>query len=441
MGELRMPIRPVRALIAALLAIVPVPLAAQTDPVPAAAAVSYVRAGRLVDTLKGQVLADQLIRIEGGRVVSVTPYAPPPAGATVTDWSAFTVLPGLIDSHTHLSDALQSNNPAEPLLHSPEDIAFLAARNARDTLNAGFTTVRDVGTYRAFGDVSLRNAIDNGLIAGPRMAVAGAYLTVPGGGGEVTGFAPDVEIPALMQAGVFSGPQQARDKTRYLFQHGVDFVKIIATGAVLAQGTEPGAPEVTEAEVRAITDEARRNGSYATAHAHGADGIRIALNGGVRSIEHASLLDEAGIALAKAKGAWLVMDIYNGDYIADIGRRDGWSADILRKNDETTEAQRIGFSKAVKAGVKIAYGTDAGVFAHGANARQFKYMVRYGMTPMQAIQSATTSPAEMMGRSADVGAVAPGRYADMIAVARDPLADIEALEAVDHVMKGGVLVR
>ena len=234
---------------------------------------------------------------------------------------------------------------------------------------------------------------------------------------------------------------EAKDKTRYIFQHGADFVKIIATGAVLAQGTEPGAPEVTVEEVRAITDEARRYGSYATAHAHGAEGIKIALNGGVRSIEHASILDDEAIALAKAKGAWLVMDIYNGDYIAEVGRKEGWPADILRKNDETTETQRIGFRKAVKAGVKIAYGTDAGVFAHGANARQFRYMVRYGMTPMQAIQSATVSPAELMGKSADIGAITPGRYADIIAVTGDPLADISALETVAHVMKGGVVVR
>ena len=433
-----MMLRSAKALLAALTLLLTAPLAAEPSASPA---ISYIRAGRLIDTLKGAVLSDQLIRIENGRIAAVTPYAPPPSGAAVIDWSAFTVLPGLIDSHTHLSDTLQSNNPAEPLLHSAEDVAFLAARNARDTLNAGFTSVRDVGTFRAFGDVSLRNAIDTGLVQGPRMAVAGAYLTVPGGGGEVTGFAPDVEIPALMRAGVFSGPQQARDKARFIFQHGADFLKIIATGAVLAQGTEPGAPEVTVEEVRAITDEARRYGSYATAHAHGAEGIKIALNGGARSIEHASLIDDEGIALAKAKGAWLVMDIYNGDYISEIGRKENWPADILRKNDETTEAQRIGFRKAVKAGVKIAYGTDAGVYPHGANARQFRYMVRYGMTPMQAIQSATTSPAELMGKSADIGAITPGRYADMIAVSADPLADIGALETVAHVMKGGVLVR
>jgi imidazolonepropionase-like amidohydrolase len=414
-------------------------VSAQTEP--PLSQTTYVRAGRLIDTEKGTVLTDRLIRIDNGRVTGVTAYAPPGDSAPVLDWSAYTVLPGLIDAHTHLSDTNQTNNPAEPLLHSEAAIAFMGARNARDTLRAGFTSVRDVGTIRAFGDVALRDAIEAGEIEGPRMAVVGAYLTVPGGGGEVTGLAPDVTVPESMRAGVFSGPAEAKLKTRYLLQHEVDFIKLIATGAVLAAGTEPGAPEVTEEEVRAIADEARRYGTYVTAHAHGAEGIKIALNGGARSIEHASLIDDAGIALAKAKGAWLVMDIYNGDYIDEYGHREGWPAEILRKNTETTDAQRIGFRKAVKAGVRIAFGTDAGIFAHGLNARQFAYMVRYGMTPMQAIQAATTSPAELMGRAKDVGALSPGHYADMIAVSGDPLADIRVLEKVDHVMKGGVLVR
>jgi imidazolonepropionase-like amidohydrolase len=408
---------------------------------PALAETLYVRAGKLVDTEKGVVLTDRLIRIDDGRVTAVTPWTPPPPGALVTDWSAFTVLPGLIDMHTHLVDTEQSANVAEPLLHSGADIALLGAKHARDTLAAGFTSVRDVGTFRAFGDVSLRNAIDTGLVDGPRMSVAGAYLTVPGGGGEVTGFAPDVEVPAIMRMGVVTGPADMTVKARRLFQGGANFLKLIATGAVLAAGTEPGAPELTEEEMRAAVSEAARNGSYATAHAHGAEGIKLAIRAGVRSIEHASLIDDEGIALAKAKGVWLVMDIYNGDYIDQVGRRDGWPADILRKNTETTDAQREGFRKAVRAGVKIAYGTDAGVYPHGLNARQFRYMVRFGMTPMQAIQSATTSAAALMGKSADVGAVSPGHYADMVAVAGDPLADIGALEKVDHVMKGGKLVR
>lgn len=416
-------------------------LAAGLLAAPVLADTSYVRAGRVIDTESGKVLTDRLIRIEDGRIAAVTAYTPPPEGATVLDWSGFTVLPGLIDMHTHLSDWGQTNNVAEPLLHSAEDIALVGAKNARDTLNAGFTSVRDVGTFRAFGDVSLRNAIEAGYIEGPRMAVAGAYITVPGGGGEVTGMAPDVEIPEIMRMGVAAGPDEVKSKSRMLFQRGADFLKLIATGAVLAAGTEPGAPEMTEAEVRAAVDEAARYKSYATAHAHGAEGIKIALNGGVRSIEHASLIDDEAIALAKKKGAWLVMDVYNGDFIDEMGKAEHWPEEIMRKNFETTDAQRIGFRKAVAAGVKIAYGTDAGVFPHGLNARQFKYMVRYGMTPMQAIQSATTSAAALMGKSADVGTIAPGRYADMVAVAADPLADISALERIDHVMKGGKLIR
>ena len=415
--------------------------AAALTATPALAKTEYLHAGRLVDTEKAVVLTDQLIRIDDGRVTSITPYASRPAGIVAIDWSAYTVLPGLIDMHTHLADTEQTNNPAEPLLHSGADIALLGAKHARDTLEAGFTSVRDVGTFRAFGDVSLRNAIDTGEIEGPRMSVAGAYLTVPGGGGEVTGLAPDVVVPAIMRMGVVTGPADMTVKARSMFQNGANFLKLIATGAVLAPGTEPGSPELTEEEMHAAVLEAVRNGSYATAHAHGAEGIKMALRAGVRSIEHASLIDDEGIALAKAKGAWLVMDVYNGDYIDEVGKRDGWPADILRKNTDTTEAQRIGFRKAVRAGVKLAFGTDAGVFPHGLNARQFKYMVRYGMTPMQAIQAATVNAAALMGKSKDVGSLAPGHFADLIAVTGDPLTDVGVLEHVDHVIKGGVLVK
>ncbi len=408
---------------------------------PASAETRYVRAGRLIDTDYGKVQKDRLIQISDGRIVAITAFVPPPAGSYFTDWSAYTVLPGLIDMHTHLVDTEQSSNVAEPLLHSAAEIALLGAHHAKQTLEAGFTSVRDVGTFRAFGDVALRDAINAGWVPGPRMLVAGAYLTVPGGGGEVTGLAADVTVPADMRVGIVSSPAEMTVKARYLFQHGADFIKLIATGAVLAAGTEPGAPELTEDEIRAAVQEAARNNSYAIAHAHGAEGIKIALRAGVRSIEHASLIDEEGIALAKAKGAFLVMDIYNGDYINEIGARDHWPEEILRKNRDTTDLQRVGFSKTVKAGVKIAYGTDAGVYPHGDNAKQFAYMVRYGMTPMQAIQSATTVAAELMRRSSEVGSLSPGHYADMIAVPGDPLKDITVLEHVAHVIKGGELVR
>jgi len=359
----------------------------------------------------------------------------------VVDWSQFTVLPGLIDCHVHLADFEQSNNVAEPLLHSAMETVIMGARNARKTLLAGFTSVHDVGSFRAYADVELRNAINRGDVSGPRMSAVGAYVTIPGGGGEVTGLSPDVTIPADMRAGVAGNEDEVRRKVNALFQNGADSIKLIATGAVLAQGTEPGQVELSPAMMKAAVEVARQRGSWVTAHAHGATGIKLAIGAGVRAIEHASLIDDEGIAMAKANGVWLDMDVYNGDFIAEVGKRDGWPADMLRKNDDTTEAQRQGFRKAVKAGVKLSFGTDAGVYPHGLNARQFRYMVRYGMTPMQAIQSATTVSAELLGWSKDVGALSPGHYADMIAVSGDPLADITALETVAHVMKGGELVK
>lgn len=407
---------------------------------PAMAEPVYVHAGHVVDVQAGRVLADQRITIDGERIVALQPWSPPPVGATVIDWSAMTVLPGLIDAHTHLADWGQSNNVAEPLLHTAEEIALVGADNARRTLNAGFTSVRDVGAFRANAEVALRDAIQRGWVPGPRMWVAGTYLTVPGGGGEVTGLAPDAVIPADMRVGVVSDVREMRNAARYLFQHGVNFLKLIASGAVLAEGTEPGAQELTEEEMRAAVEVATSYGSYATAHAHGAEGIKAAIRAGVRSIEHASLIDDEGLRLAREAGVWLSMDIYNGDFIEEVGTRDHWPEGMLRKNRETTDAQRDGFTRAVRAGVRIAYGTDAGVYPHGDNARQFAYMVRYGMTPMQAIQSATISVADLM-MAQDVGAIAPGRFADMVAVDEDPLADVTALERLDHVMQGGRVVR
>jgi imidazolonepropionase-like amidohydrolase len=421
----------------ALAAIIAAALAAT----PAMSGTRYVRAGHLIDTEKGMVLDDRLIRIDDDRIVSVAPWSPPPAGADVIDWSAFTVLPGLIDMHTHIADWGQTNNVAEPLLHSAQDIAYVGLRNARATLEAGFTTVHDVGTFRAFSDVALRNAINRGDVLGPRMNVVGAYITIPGGGGEVTGFAPDVKVPDDMRVGVVTDANDTRLKVNYLLQHGVDSIKLIATGAVLAEGTEPGTQELSDDEMLAAVTAAKAHGSWVVAHAHGAAGIKAAIRAGVRAVEHASLIDDEGIALARAKGVFLDMDIYDGDYIEEVGTKEGWPAGYLRKNRETTDAQRAAFRAAVKAGVKLSFGTDAGVYPHGLNARQFKYMVRYGMTPMQAIQSATTVSAALLGWSADVGAIAPGHFADMVAVRADPLSDISALEHVDHVMKGGVVVR
>jgi imidazolonepropionase-like amidohydrolase len=415
-------------------------LLAVAVPAPALAEALYVEAGRLIDVESGAVLTGQCILTEGERIARVEPCAAAPEGAERVDWSAFSVLPGLIDLHTHLSDTGSSADLSDPLKTSPVDTVLIGARNARRTLEAGFTTVRDVGTYRGLTDVALRNAIAKGLVPGPRMFVAGAYLTHPGGGGELNGVVPNDQLPADMRLGVLSSPQEAAERATFLFDNGVDFLKLMATGAVLAIGTEPGEPELTEAEMRAAVDVAAARGSYATAHAHGAEGIKAAIRAGVRSIEHASLIDEEGLALARDQGVWLVMDVFNGDYIDEVGTAEGWPEEYLRKNRETTQVQRDAFRRAVELGVPLAFGSDAGVFPHGLNARQFRYMVANGMSPLQAIRAATLNAARVLGEEAELGRIAPGYFADMIAVTGNPLADVTVLERVSAVVKGGKTV-
>jgi imidazolonepropionase-like amidohydrolase len=401
-----------------------------------------IRAGRLVDVERGQVRRDQLIVVRGDRIIAIhAGSSRPPAGARLLDLSRYSVIPGLIDCHAHLIGDLTGSDVLLPLERSAAQEAFSGVRNARTTLLAGFTTVRDVGTYRALVDAALRDAIADGTVIGPRMAVAGAYVTVTGGGGELVGAAPDVQIPEDYRFGVANGVDQVRERVRAILNGGADFIKLIATGAVLTRGTKPGVSEYTEEEIRAAVEQAAEYGTYVAAHAHGAEGIKRAVRAGVRSIEHGSLIDDEGIALMKQKGTWLVADIYNGDYIASEGREQGWDEEILRKNDETTEAQRAGFRKAVAAGVRIAYGTDSGVYPHRFVARQLPYMVRYGMTPMQALHAATLSAAQLMGWEDRVGSLAVGKYADIVAVEGDVLSNLEALENVGFVMKGGVVYK
>ena len=402
-----------------------------------------IHAGRLIDPATATVLADQRIRIIAGKIASVAPWRAADGPAAV-DWSGYTVLPGLIDLHTHLADgAIESDgsDPAEPLKHSEAATILKGVAAARTQLRSGFTTVRDVGVYRGLTDVALRDAINAGQVEGPRMFVAGGYITTPGGGGAIDALAPDVPLPETFRIGEVRNASEARDRARYLLDRGADFIKLIATGAVLALGSEPGALELSPEEMKAACDEAKLRGSYCIAHAHGAEGIKAAIRAGARTIEHASYLDAEGIALAKAHGVWLDMDIYNGDWINEVGTKQGWPAEYLRKNIETTDVQRRGFAAAVKAGAKITFGTDAGVYPYGLGARQFAYMVRYGMTPIQAIRSATSEAARALGKEGQVGSIAPGAYGDFIAVRGDPLQDVTALEHVDGVIKEGKLVR
>jgi imidazolonepropionase-like amidohydrolase len=408
---------------------------------PAGAQDLLIRAGHVLDVDTGRMLAGRDILVRDGRVASIAASAEAVGpGLRVLDWSTLTVVPGLMDMHTHLADEGPYGDPATPLRSNAARDAFIGARNARATLQAGFTTVRDVGVYRGFADVQLRDAINAGLVPGPRMFVAGAYVTVTGGGGEITGVPAGTEVPAIFRRGVADNEAEVRRRVNEILDAGADFIKLIATGAVLADGTEPGQSEYTEAEIRAAVEEAGRRGSFVAAHAQGAEGIKRAVRAGARSIEHGSLMDDEAIALMKQHGTFLVADIYNGDYIDSVGRRDGWSAEILRKNLDTTEAQREGFRKAVAAGVNIAYGTDSGVYPHGDNARQFAYMVRYGMTPLQAIRAATLESARLLRKEKELGSIAPGKLADLVALACDPLADIACLQQVRGVVKAGVPV-
>ncbi len=407
----------------------------------AGAPVTAIRAGKLVDVETGRLLTNQVILVRGGKIEATGENLSIPAEDTVIDLSKMTVLPGLIDCHTHLADGARDTDPISQLKKTAAQVALESVPNARVTLESGFTTVRDVGVYRALGDVALRDAIARGYVVGPRMFVAGAYLTITGGAGAMTGFAPDIQLPWDLHYGEANSPWEVRQKVRQLAHDGVDHIKVLSTGAVLTHGSNPSSLEFTPEELEAAVSEAKNFGLRVEAHAHTSEGIKNAIRAGVASVEHATLIDDEGIALAKEHGTYLDMDIYDEECIQEEGKNSNIPADFLEHDRNLGEAQRQRFAKAVRAGVKMSFGTDAGVCPYGVSGRQFAFMVKYGMTPIQAIQSATSNAADLLGKSSLLGSLQPGKYADIIAVAGDPLEDIRVLEHVHFVMKEGKIYK
>lgn len=396
-----------------------------------------VTAARLLDVATGKYVEQPMVVITDGRITAVGTQATMtvPADAQKIDLPGQTLLPGLIDMHVHLDSTPQYGGYAG-LAFTDSFWAVVAVPNAAATLNAGFTSVRNVGSDR-YNDVALMEAINEGIIPGPRITPAGYALGATGGHCDTTYFPPSVDMTS---PGVFNGPDEARKMVRTMKKYGAKVIKICATGGVFSNDAV-GIQQLSLDEIRAIVDEAHMDGMKVAAHAHGPEGIRAAILGGVDTIEHASLVDDEGIKLAIQRGAYFGMDIYNTDYTQAEGRANGVRESEIKKDADIGEAQRQNFCKAVKAGVKQIFSTDAGIYPHGWNAKQFAVMVRYCATPLQAIQAATINAAAALGTPGDVGQVAVGRYGDLIAVQGDPLADVTVLEHVTFVMKGGVVVR
>lgn len=399
----------------------------------------YLTAARMIDPGSGSVLAAPAVIIKDDRVVQVGPAASikAPEGARIIDLGGATILPGLIDMHTHITSRADDHGYRALTVTVPAS-AISGVANAYKTLQAGFTTLRNVGAS-GYADVALRDSINSGETVGPRLFVSGPLI------GATGGHCDNNLLPESYHAlgdGVADGPDAIRHKVREIHKYGADLIKLCATGGVLSKGDSVGAQQLTYEEMKAAVDEAHMLGLKVAAHAHGTSGINDAIRAGVDTIEHASLADAESIALAKAHGAVFDMDIYNDDFILAEGPKMGMLPESLAKERSIGRLQRETFRRAVQAGVIMTFGTDAGVYPHGDNAKQFAKMVEWGMTPMQAIQAATSTAAKTLGPiGADLGAIAPGKSADIIAVAGDPLSDVSELTRVKFVMKAGVVYR
>lgn len=401
-----------------------------------------IRCGRLLDVESGTIQEDRVLHVAAdGRITAIAgPGDGTPDDATVLDLAGLTVLPGLIDVHAHLVGDVQTAGVPSTITSAAEEV-LIGVRHARITIEAGFTTVRDVGSFRAFTDCALRDAIDRGDVVGPRMQCAGAFIAAPWGGGDVVGLAHDITLPDDLRFGVVRSVDEVRERVRRLLIGGATMIKCIGTGAVLTRGGVPGAPELSEAEIRAAVEEAAWYGTHVAVHAHGAEGAKRAIRAGARSVEHGSYLDDEAIAMLVDSGTFFSVDIYDGEWMLGPDGPTDWPVDTMRKAEESQVGVETAFRKAHAAGVRIAFGTDSGVYPHGQNARQFASYVRLGMQPIEAIRAATTTAAELMQWWDRVGSLTPSRFADLVAVAGDPLVDVTELERPVVVAKGGVLVR
>jgi imidazolonepropionase-like amidohydrolase len=402
-----------------------------------------VRCGALIDGKSDEVRRDVSVLIKDGRFSGFNPTVEETSALPLLDLSGHTCLPGFIEMHAHmLEDFEELTDLTAYYDYSHEDFMAKGREFSRLAIDAGFTTARNLGVYYGWADRDLRDLIDHGDLIGPRMQAAGFYLTVPGGGGDLLEVGGSAEhIPAHLRLGVSRSPEEFRRHAHEAVAGGADVIKVIASGAVLAYGGVPGEPEMTPEELAAVVEVAHAAGLRVAAHAHGAQSIREAILAGADTVEHATYLDEEGIRLAIEHDVALVMDIGAGDWMIEAGREQGWVEEFQRKVLETTQTQRESFRRAYEAGATLVYGTDVAIYPHGMQAMQFPYMVKWGMTPMEAIKSATSVAARYMGWEDRVGAVEPGLYGDLVAVTGDPLADISILEQVDIVVKGGLVFK